>query len=523
MALTIAVLLFSALVLGLGALTGTRARKALGELGGAARSLYDTASLTGHTCRMVLLLPKDDSAEFSYRAECANGSVTSSYDRDQELRDATTRAVEAAKKGPRRGRDALPGRPAHGRARRTRRVRSSSGSTLLDVLDGEKERVERAVSYSAFTSPEIEPRKMTGVRVSVWTAHQRGEGRQRAGLPLLLPPGLHRAGPGHRPPGPQRLDAADLPAHREDLHRRRRAGDPQVMNRRGFTLLEVVVALAILGLALLAIFDLNAGAVNSHAYAKRLTVATMLARSKMTDLEQELYDKGFDADDQERSGDFKSEGWEAFTWKAQILAPRTSQRLARQADRGAVQHPRRAERRHRRAGVALRRWPRRRGGRPRLVARAAGGVGALGSAAGGRRARSLPEQPRPAGLQALGPMGALAQTQMTQLLDQIQKGVREVHLTVSWKEGKRTESIDVVTDVVSLRPGLRPQRAHPERPSRRPAPPGCPESPSCRRASRAAFPRADSGRRVHRRRPTAGNTPPGAPLDPFGRPIATPR
>ena len=60
--------------------------------------------------------------------------------------------------------------------------------------------------------------------------------------------------------------------------------------KRGFTLLEVVVALAILGLALLAIFDLNAGAVASHAYAKRLTIATMLARSKMTDIEQELYD-----------------------------------------------------------------------------------------------------------------------------------------------------------------------------------------------------------------------------------------
>ncbi len=62
------------------------------------------------------------------------------------------------------------------------------------------------------------------------------------------------------------------------------------------------MALAILGVALLAIFDLNAGAVNSHAYAKRLTVATMLARSKMTDLEQELYDKGFDNDDQETLG-----------------------------------------------------------------------------------------------------------------------------------------------------------------------------------------------------------------------------
>ena len=184
-ALAVAVLLFSALILGIGALTGTRARKALGELGGAARSLYDTASLTGHTCRLVLLLPKDDSAEFSYRAECANGAVTSANDRDLELREANSKALDAAKKAPRRGRDAPPvdpraaasagyGPTGYGSAGYGP-TGYTSGSPLLDVLDGEKERVEKAVSYSAFTSPEIEPRKMSGVRVSVWTAHQRSK------------------------------------------------------------------------------------------------------------------------------------------------------------------------------------------------------------------------------------------------------------------------------------------------------------------------------------------------------------
>jgi len=157
-ALTIAFLMFAALILGLGALTGTRARKALGELGAAARSLYDTAALTGNTCRLVFLLPKDDSAEFSYRAECASGPVTSSLDRDQELRQATKAALEAEKRGKGKRSPAGP---------------SSSGSTLLDLLDSEKERVEKAATFSAFTAPEIQPRKISGVRVSVWTAHQR--------------------------------------------------------------------------------------------------------------------------------------------------------------------------------------------------------------------------------------------------------------------------------------------------------------------------------------------------------------
>ena len=90
---------------------------------------------------------------------------------------------------------------------------------------------------------------------------------------------------------------------------------------RGFTLLETVIALAILGLALMAIFDLNAGAVANHAYTKKLTVATLLARSKMTDLEQKLYDDGFSNDDDEESGDFSDEGWSTFKWRAKIIAP----------------------------------------------------------------------------------------------------------------------------------------------------------------------------------------------------------
>ena len=176
-ALAVAGTLFAALIIGLGALTGARARKAMGELGAAARSLYDTAALTGNTCRLVLLLPRDDSSEFSYRAECANGPVTSAMDRDQEIRDATKAAVEAYRKKSRGGTRAVdpspaPAAPGYGYSGSPG---GSSGSTLLDVLDSEKIRVEKAAAFSAFSSPEIEPRKMSGVRVSVWTSHQKAK------------------------------------------------------------------------------------------------------------------------------------------------------------------------------------------------------------------------------------------------------------------------------------------------------------------------------------------------------------
>ncbi len=50
-------------------------------------------------------------------------------------------------------------------------------------------------------------------------------------------------------------------------------------------------------------------------------------------------------------------------------------------------------------------------------------------------------------------MAGMMQQQFTQMVDQLQKSVREVHLTVSWKEGKLTESFDVVTHVVTMGPG----------------------------------------------------------------------
>lgn len=201
------------------------------------------------------------------------------------------------------------------------------------------------------------------------------------------------------------------------------------MSRRapGFTLLEVLVALAILGLALMAIFDLNSGALSNHAYTKRLTVATLLARSKMTDLEQELFDKGFQADDDEQSGDFSDEGWPSYKWRARILAPRTSGVDPQQFMAALFNLPLDG------SGTGL----------SALFGSGKGGGGAPGGAAGAGGMAAM----------AAGPLAGMMGQQMQQMLDQVGKSVREVHLTVSWKDGKNVENVDVVTHVVSLGPG----------------------------------------------------------------------
>jgi general secretion pathway protein I len=188
------------------------------------------------------------------------------------------------------------------------------------------------------------------------------------------------------------------------------------MTRSGFTLLEVVVAMAMLSLGLMAIFDLNSRAVSLHAYGKKLTVGTLLARGKMVDLEQKLYDDGFPADDDDESGDFSEEGWPSYKWRARILAPKTQ-------------------------GVP-----------PERLLTAVLGIpggddpddplGGLSALLGGGGANPIS-----------GMLAGLAQAQFGALVDQITRSVREVHLTVYWKDGTQTETIDLVTHVVSLGPG----------------------------------------------------------------------
>jgi general secretion pathway protein I len=197
-------------------------------------------------------------------------------------------------------------------------------------------------------------------------------------------------------------------------------------NSRGFTLLETVVALAILAMALMAIFDINSGAVGNHAYAKKLTVATLLARSKMTDLEQKLYDEGFSSDDDEESGDFSREGWENFKWRAKIVAPRTEGVSPEQLI-GAIFN-----------------LPIGEGGDM-------GGLAAMfGGGGGGKDDKGGPQQ----GMNPMAGAGmGMAQPMFTQMVQQITQTVREIHLTVYWQDGTQVESLDVVTHMVSLGPG----------------------------------------------------------------------
>lgn len=215
--------------------------------------------------------------------------------------------------------------------------------------------------------------------------------------------------------------------------------------RRGFTLLEVVVALGILGVSLVSLLNINSQAVTSHVYAKKLTVATLLARSKMTDLEQDLYDKPLSVDDEEDEGDFSEEGFSSYKWRSKIIVPKTNGLTPEQLFGALFNLP---------LGMGG-------DGKDGAAGGLLGGLFGLGG--------SSSAKPPPGGLPlggaagsgsvagsmagAMGPMAGMMQQQFTQMTDQLTKAVREVHLTVTWKEGKLTESIDLVTHIVTMGPG----------------------------------------------------------------------
>jgi general secretion pathway protein I len=89
------------------------------------------------------------------------------------------------------------------------------------------------------------------------------------------------------------------------------------MSRRGssgFTLLEVMIAVAILAITLVTVLSIATNNVRATNHAKLTTAATFLARGKMIDLEDQIYEKGFSTSDEKEEGTFKEQGYPSFRW-----------------------------------------------------------------------------------------------------------------------------------------------------------------------------------------------------------------
>ena len=93
-----------------------------------------------------------------------------------------------------------------------------------------------------------------------------------------------------------------------------------MMRRRGFTLLEVMIGLALLGLGLTVLIKSAAGSIFSAQQAHMMGVVTDLARAKMYDIEESLLKDGFsDTEQTEEDKTFEDEGWPSirYSYKAE--------------------------------------------------------------------------------------------------------------------------------------------------------------------------------------------------------------
>jgi general secretion pathway protein I len=95
-------------------------------------------------------------------------------------------------------------------------------------------------------------------------------------------------------------------------------------SQRAFTLLEVMLALALLGLGLVVLMKAAAGNIASSEEAHMMGVATDLARGKMYDIEEILLKDGFTDTDQSQLDDkcFDDEGWPSICYSYKVEEPK---------------------------------------------------------------------------------------------------------------------------------------------------------------------------------------------------------
>jgi general secretion pathway protein I len=184
--------------------------------------------------------------------------------------------------------------------------------------------------------------------------------------------------------------------------------------KRGFTLLEVMVALAILAMGLVGVSDLVGGAMRSHARAKQLEIATLLARGKMAEIEDHYEEEGFRDFDESDDGTFEEEGHPEVAWALEVVKPTLD--LGGEAACGAML-----------------------------------GGGALGDLLGGAAA-SAEGGPAPAASPLLAAMEGFVKQQCTVFGETLKKSLREARLEVSWRDGGAEESFRVVTHLVVIVP-----------------------------------------------------------------------
>lgn len=205
--------------------------------------------------------------------------------------------------------------------------------------------------------------------------------------------------------------------------------------RRGFTLLEVLVAIAILGLGLTVILSSQVGLFGSAQRAESLSLAANLARCRMTETEQKLLTEGYPLVDSKDDGACcEGEDQRGFTceWKVERVELPQPKDLSALGDGGSDDQGGGLGALGALAGVQQS------GGASLGDAGIAGLAGLMSAAAGG-------------GTQGMAPlvMGMV----YPDLKPMLEASIRKVTVTVNWKEGAARRHLDVTQYVTNPQQG----------------------------------------------------------------------
>lgn len=89
-------------------------------------------------------------------------------------------------------------------------------------------------------------------------------------------------------------------------------------NARGFTILEVLIAVAILAIATTALLGTQSRSVVQNDHGRQLSTAAMLAHDQMIHLQNQMKKDGFKAERETESGSFRGREYQDFRWEAII-------------------------------------------------------------------------------------------------------------------------------------------------------------------------------------------------------------
>lgn len=179
----------------------------------------------------------------------------------------------------------------------------------------------------------------------------------------------------------------------------------------GFTLLEVMVAVALLSLGIVLLLQVQARSIQLAQQARNLSVATGLARAKLYDCEHDLKKKGFSIGDYDESGRFDGDGvddeaFASFFWECHGYKPKLPVPDATEITEGLT------------AGAEAK-------------AAESSGVGGLAGAG-----------------EAAGIGAGMIAPVLGQVSQIIGESIRELVVIVRWKEGDSWQELQVTTHVV---------------------------------------------------------------------------